>query len=161
MMLTKILRTTLLAASLVLAACAAPQSGGFDSPQALLDDIYGQYADKPAGSGIDMAAPGIVARYFTLETAALIEADAARAKAADEAPVLNGDPFVGSQDWQITDLDKAVAKSAEPDQTMAIVKFMNYGQPAEVKLHLAQSAKGWQIADIDWGYDSLTKILQE
>jgi hypothetical protein len=161
MMLTKILRTMLLTTSLALAACTTPAPNGFDSPQALLDDIYGQYADKPAGSGIDMAAPGIVARYFTPETAALIEADAASAKAADEAPALNGDPFVGAQDWQITDLDKAVAKSAEPNQTMAIVKFMNYGQPAEVKLQLSQSDRGWQIADIDWGYDSLTKILQE
>ncbi|MBK8160275.1 MAG: DUF3828 domain-containing protein [Rhodospirillaceae bacterium] len=161
MMLTNTLRAVLLAAGLALAACTAPAPGGFDSPQALLDDIYGQYADQPAGSGIDLAAPGIVARYFTPETAALIEADTARAKAANDVPVLDGDPFVGSQDWQITDLDKAVAKSAEPDKTMAIVKFMNYGQPAEVKLHLALSTKGWQIADIDWGYDTLTKILQE
>ncbi len=160
-MLTRILRCLCLATGLALVGCAAPTQSGFDSPQALLDDIYGHYADQPAGSGIDMAAPGIVARYFTPETAALIETDAARAKAADEVPALNGDPFVGSQDWQITQLEKAVAKSAEPDKTMAIVKFMNYGQPAEVKLQLAQSAEGWQVADIDWGYDSLTRILQE
>lgn len=166
-MLKRLLLASFLGAGLVMAGCAAPapqavaDEAGFASPQDLLGDIYKQYADKPAGSGIDLSAPGAVEKYFAPELAQKINADMERAKATNDIPVLNGDPFVDSQDWQITNVAFAVGKSAEPDETMAVVKFKNYGEQKEVKLSLAKTAIGWQIADIDWGYESLSKILAE
>ncbi|WP_374653866.1 DUF3828 domain-containing protein [Dongia sp.] len=165
-MLTGLLRPLLIAAAFVIAGCAAPGPGavaeeGFASPQDLLNELYGHYADKPAGSGVDLGDEATIEKYFTPEMAAKIEADARQAAAAQEVPALNGDPFVDSQDWQVTDLAVAVAKSAEPDKTMAAITFRNYGEAKELKLSLAKTARGWQIADIDWGHDRLSKIFGE
>jgi hypothetical protein len=169
-MLKRLVLAALLGTGLVITGCAAPApsavadeaaagESGFQSPQDLLNDVYGRYANQPAGSGIDLAGPGAVARYFAPELAAKIEADSARAKANNDIPALDGDPFVDSQDWKITDLAIAVAKSAEPDRTNAIVKFRNYAKPVELKLALLKNAAGWKIADIDWGYDTLANIV--
>ena len=166
-MLKRILLASLLGAGLVIAGCATPapqaaaDEAGFASPQDLLKDIYDQYNNQPAGSGIALNTPGVIDKYFAPDLAQKINADMERAKANNDIPVLDGDPFVDSQDWLITDLATAVGKSAEPDKTMAIVKFKNNGEQKEVKLALAKTAKGWQIADIDWGYDTLSKILAE
>nr|WP_298682436.1 DUF3828 domain-containing protein [uncultured Dongia sp.] len=164
-MLKRIALAGLLGAGLVMAGCAAPapqavaDEAGFASPQDLLNDIYNQYADKPAGSGIDLGAPGVVDKYFAPELAQKITADSDRAKANNDIPALNGDPFVDSQDWQITDLAIAIGKSAEPDKTMAIVKFKNYAEQREIKLALVKTASGWQIAEIDWGYEKLSSVV--
>lgn len=139
----------------------------FDRWLSLWGEVTAQLlpADKAAGSGVDLADSATMAKYFTPEMAARIDADARQAAAKDEPPALNGDPFVGAQDWQVSELAIAVAKSTEPDRTMAVIAFKNYGAPTEVKLSLARSAMGagtgWQIADIDWGYDKLSNILPE
>ncbi|WP_374310011.1 DUF3828 domain-containing protein [Dongia sp.] len=165
-MLNGLLRSLFLAAGLIIAGCAAPgpqalAEGGFASPQDLLNELYGHYADKPAGSGVDLGDPAMVTKYFAPDLAAKIDADFKQAAAANEIPALDGDPFVGAQDWQVTDLAIAVAKSAEPDKTMAVVKFKNYDELKELKLSLARTDAGWQIVDIDWGYDKLSKIYGE
>jgi hypothetical protein len=165
-MLNGLLRSLFLAAGLIIAGCAAPgpqavAEDGFASPQDLLNDLYGHYADKPAGSGIDLGDPDMVTKYFAPDLAAKIDADFKQAAAANEIPALDGDPFVDAQDWEVKDLAIAVAKSAEPDKTMAVVKFKNYGEQKELKLSLVKTDAGWQIADIDWGYDKLSKIYGE
>lgn len=165
-MLYRLLRSLFLLAGLTMAGCAAPgpqaaAEDGFASPQDLLDELYGHYAGQPAGSGVDLGDQAVVARYFTPDMAAKIEADAKQAAANNDVPALDGDPFVASQDWQVTDLAIAIAKSGEPDKTLAVVTFKNYGEPTELKLSLARTDAGWQIADIDWGYDQLSKIFTE
>ncbi len=132
---------------------------GFASPQALLDELYGHYADKPAGSGVDLSDAKVIATYFTPEMAGKIEADAEAAAAKGDVPALDGDPFVDAQDWEVKNLDIAVGKSSDPEKTEAVIRFKNYGEDKEIKLSLAKGASGWQIADIDWGYDKLSKIL--
>lgn len=166
-MLKRLFLAGFLGAGFIIAGCAAPapqaaaEDAGFASPQDLLNELYGHYADKPAGSGIDLSADGAVAKYFTPDLARRIDADSKAAAAKNDIPALDGDPFVDSQDWQITDLAIAVAKSAEPDKTTAIVKFKSYDEAKTVTLSLAKTAAGWQIADIDWGYDKLSHILPE
>jgi hypothetical protein len=166
-MLKNLCLAAYLGAGLVIAGCAAPApeavaaDQGFASPQDLLNELYSHYADKPAGSGLDIADEAVIAKYFTPELAARINQDSAQAEAKGEVPALDGDPFVASQDWQVTDLQIAVGKSAEPDKTTAHVTFKNYDEVQNVTLLLAKTAQGWQIADIDWGYDKLSKILPE
>ena len=76
-------------------------------------------------------------------------------------PALDGDPFVDSQDWEITELATAVAKSSTPDTTTAMVHFKSYGEEKNLTLMLQKTATGWQIADIDWGYDKLSHLYAE
>ena len=164
----RFLAALLLGAALATGAgCAAPapkeviEEADARSPQSFLTELYGHYADQGPGAGVDISAPGIIERYFTPDLAQLIVADAERARAADEVPRLDGDPFLGSQDWQVTDLAIAVAKSSDPDTAMAMVKFSNYDQPVDVKLDLQRGPDGWRIAEIDWGYATLSNILRE
>lgn len=154
-----------LLAAFVIVACTTPdrpagaEETGFASPQALLGELYGHYADKPAGSGVDLGDEKVIATYFTPELAKLIEEDAAAAAAKGDVPTLDGDPFVGAQDWEITQLETAVSKSSDPAKTDAHVRFKNYGEDKEITLSLAKGDKGWQIADIDWGYDKLSNLF--
>ncbi|WP_374378262.1 DUF3828 domain-containing protein [Dongia sp.] len=154
-----------LLAAFVIVACTAPErpadaeEAGFASPQALLDDLYGHYAEKPAGSGVDLADNKVIETYFTPELAKLIEDDATVAAAKGDVPTLDGDPFVDAQDWEIGKIETAVGKSSDPEKTEAHVRFTNYGEAKDLKLSLVKGAKGWQIADIDWGYDKLSNIF--
>ncbi|MBL8709566.1 MAG: DUF3828 domain-containing protein [Rhodospirillaceae bacterium] len=143
----------------VLAACAG--TAAVDSPQDFLRALYARYDGMGPGAGIDYAQPAERQRYFTPEMVALIEADAARAAAAEEVPVLNGDPFVGSQDWDISNVTIAIAKSDDPDRTTAVVRFLNYSEANEFRLDLARVSGAWRIADIDWGYDRLSAVLAQ
>jgi len=157
-----ILRPIFIAAAFLIAGCAASVAEeGFDSPQALLDELYSHYAGKPAGSGVDIGDQKVIEKYFTPEMAAKIGADDAKAAAANEVPALDGDPFVDSQDWEITELATAVGKSAEPDATTAKVHLKSYGEEKNLTLSLKKTAKGWQIDDIDWGYDKLSNLYPE
>ncbi|MDY0871645.1 DUF3828 domain-containing protein [Dongia rigui] len=156
------LRPVFIAAAFLIAGCAASVAEeGFDSPQALLEELYGHYAGKPAGSGVDLGDQKMIEKYFTPELAAKIVADDAKAAAANEIPALDGDPFVDSQDWEITELATAVGKSSTPDTTTAKVHLKSYGEEKNLTLMLQKTAKGWQIADIDWGYDKLSHLYAE
>lgn len=145
--------------SLALAACQQSTAADAASPQDFLGDLYSHYDGKGPGAGLDYSQKDVLARYFTPETVAAIEADFARAQAAGEPPALNGDPFVGAQEWDVTGLDIAIGKSATPDSTMAKVRFQSYGQTSEFTLDLKQVAGAWRIADIDWGYDKLSAVV--
>lgn len=145
--------------ALTLSACQNTAPAPEMSPQEFLGELYSHYDGKGPGAGLDYSTHAVLERYFTPATMALIEADFARAAAADEIPVLNGDPFVGSQEWDVTGLDIAIGKSAEPEKTMAMVRFDSYGQRSEFRLDLEKVNGAWKIADIDWGYDKLSAIL--
>jgi hypothetical protein len=151
----------LLTVSSGLAACQNQAAAPAASPQEFLGALYSHYDGKGPGAGIDYSQSVELARYFTPETAALIAADFEKAKAANEVPVLNGDPFVGAQEWDVSNLDIAIGKTATPEQTMAMVRFESYGQTSEFRLDLQLVEAGWRIADIDWGYGTLRGILTE
>ena len=145
--------------SLALAACQQSGAANGGSPQDFLAELYGHYDGQGPGSGLDYSQKSVLERYFTPETVAAIEADFARGQAAGEPPALNGDPFVGAQEWDVTGLDIAVGKSAAPDSTLAKVRFQSYGETSEFSLDLKQVDGAWRIADIDWGYDKLSKVV--
>lgn len=144
---------------LVLAACQQSTAAESASPQEFLRELYDHYDGKGPGAGLDYSQKDVAERYFTPEMVAAIEADSARAAAANEVPNLDGDPFVGSQDWDINGIDIAVGKSATPDSTMAKVRFQNYDQTNEFTLDLKQVNGAWRIADIDWGYGKLSAVV--
>ncbi|TDQ83066.1 uncharacterized protein DUF3828 [Dongia mobilis] len=149
----------ILGAALLMGACASHATAETSSPQEFLAELYGHYEGKGAGAGLDYSKSDVLQRYFTPAMVAAIEADFDQAAAADEPPALNGDPFVGSQEWNVTRVDIAITKSTTPDATQAIVSIENMGSTSEVKLDLAQVEGTWKIADIDWGYDRLSAIL--
>lgn len=149
----------LLALPLSLAACNKEPEAATASPQEFLGELYGHYNGKGPESGLDYTQKSVLGKYFTPETVAAIEADATKAAAAGEPPALNGDPFVGAQEWDVSGLDIAVGKSSVPDKTTAKVRFQNYAEIREYSLDLSLIDGAWKIADIDWGYDKLSAVV--
>lgn len=155
----RVLALLFVALPLGLAACNKEPEAAAASPQEFLGELYGHYNSKGPASGLDYTQKAVLEKYFTPDMVAAIEADAAKAAAAGEPPALNGDPFVGAQEWDVSGLDIAIGKSAIPDKTAAKVRFQNYAETREYSLDLALVDGAWKIADIDWGYDKLSAVV--
>jgi uncharacterized protein DUF3828 len=129
--------------------------------KAFLSSIYQHYLGKSSGdtTGVALTNAKLVRSYFTVGLASLILEDRATAAKRGEPPVLDGDPFVGHQEWDISDLSIEV-KDTGALKTTGIVTFMNSGQPEKVVLELLRSGKEWRIADIEWGSGTLRGLYR-
>ncbi|HVT54790.1 MAG TPA: hypothetical protein VHD34_01900, partial [Xanthobacteraceae bacterium] len=79
-----------------------PASADADA-QKFLETIYQKYVGQNA-QGVLLTNHETVLAYFTPELAAMIWDDAEEARKKDEPPVLDGDPFIGAQDFDIKDI---------------------------------------------------------
>jgi hypothetical protein len=68
--------------------------------------------------------------------------------------VLDGDPFIGHPEWDISDLSIDVKDTGAP-KTVGTVTFVNFGKPEKVVLELLRSGEEWRIADVEWASGTL------
>jgi hypothetical protein len=61
-----------------------------------------------------------------------------------EVGLLDFDPFINAQDWDISDFDISVNDTGSGKAT-ATVKFVNNGEPATVMLDLVTIKSDWLI----------------
>jgi hypothetical protein len=147
------------AALLALAVLPAFAAGGSPA-KAFLDSIYQHYVGSSAAAkGIPLANTKAVRGYFTVGLASLIIEDRAAAAKRNEPPVLDGDPFVGRQDWDISNLAIDV-KDSGGFKAVGTVTFMDGGKPSKVVLELLRSGNDWRIADIEWESGSLRGLYR-
>ena len=132
------------AASWAFAAAGALAQTG--SPEAFLDGLYKPYLAKQQ-KGTSLASDVEIRSYFASPLADAIIKDFAEAAKRNEVPDLNGDPFVDSQDWQISNLAIAV-KMDGADRATGTVTFINYKEKETVTLDLVRTPAGWRIAEI-------------
>ncbi|HUI13261.1 MAG TPA: DUF3828 domain-containing protein [Xanthobacteraceae bacterium] len=125
---------------------------------ALVKEIYAAYRGKNA-KGIPLDNTAVLRRYFDPSLAALILEDQRNAARRNEAPQLDGDPFVDAQDWDIADFDIA-AVNAGPGKATATVKFVNQGAPTTVVLDLVRVKANWRISDVVWSHDGKPDTLR-
>lgn len=112
------------------------------TPQAFLERIYKPYLGKNyPGQNYGQAD-----RFFAPDLVRAMNADYAAARRRGEVPLLDGDPFVCAQEWEIGKL--AVSVSANGAKTTGFVAFDNLGKPNRATLDLVQTPVGWRIADI-------------
>jgi hypothetical protein len=150
----------LCAAFLMLGLAALPMPARADAEaQKFLEAIYKKYVGQNA-QGVSLDSNEAVLAYFTPEVSAMIAGDANRAQQNDEPPVLDGDPFIGAQDWDIKDL-KVIVNDVAPDKAMGLVTFMNMNEKQTVELDLKKLPQGWRIDEIRWGDGSLREILRD
>lgn len=123
-----------------------------ETPEAFLKAIYAAYLGD--GSGIDLNDKRALDRYFTPDLATMIADDRARAEAAGDMPLLDDDPFLNAQDWEIKRLSIKVDHGAAGKAT-GHVRFTNGGVPVAIDLMLVQTAKGWRIRDIHYAESTL------
>ena len=149
--------TIALAALLVLPALA----GGGSAAKAFLADIYQRYIGSSAGNakGVSLNSVKTVRSYFTFGLASLIIEDRSAAAKRGEALVLDGDPFIGSQDWDISNLAIEV-KDTGAFKAIGTVTFMNSGKPEQVVLELLRSGNDWRIADVAWDSGTLRALYR-
>jgi hypothetical protein len=103
--------------------------------------------------------PLAVRSYFTWALASLILEDRAAAIEQGESPVLQGDPFTGRREWDISDFSIDVKDTSAP-KTVGTVTFVNFGKPERVVLELLRSGKEWRIADVEWDSGTLRGLYR-
>ena len=147
-----------LAVMVLMAVMAAAPSAETASPQAFVDGIYKHYLGKDS-KGVALSSDAIIRRYFAPPLADAIVKDFAAAHKAGEVPMLNGDPFIDAQDWEISNLKTAV-KSTGANTAVATAAFVMFMEPRTVTLDLVNTPAGWRIADIRWPRGSLRTLYK-
>jgi hypothetical protein len=125
-----------------------------------LESIYKKYVgSSTAAGGVPLASANTVRSYFTAGLASLILEDRAAAAKRGDVPALDSDPFIGGQDWDISNLSVDV-KEAGALKAVGTVTFMNSGKPGKVTVELLRSGVDWRIADIAWESGSLRGLYR-
>lgn len=142
-------RRIILIAALALAACTPPQQAKQEDapipdPAETIRPLYERYMTDPA-----------VTTFPTLEEQAPWSASMrqalvdmmARSQTANE-PILDADPFVLAQDWQISAV--AVSTDAVVANSHAVVRsrFVNIDQPREVLFDMIWEEGAWRVDNI-------------
>jgi hypothetical protein len=148
------MQAVLVAASAMAFAAAAETA----SPQSFVDGIYKHYLGKES-KGLALSSDAEIRRYFAPPLADAISKDFAAAAKAGEVPLLNGDPFVDAQDWEISNLKTAV-KSTGTTTAVATASFTMFMKPRTVTLALVTTPAGWRISDIRWANGSLRALYK-
>lgn len=118
--------------------------------KSFVEGIYQHYVGDAAkdATGVFIDKPADVRRYFTPPLAAMILKDRAAAAKRDDVPTLDGDAFVGHQDWEIVNM--AIDVQEDGDKATATVSFTNSGQPEKVVVSLRKSGKDWRVDDVTY-----------
>jgi Protein of unknown function (DUF3828) len=155
------LRGMILGAAVAASMCpTAPASARDVGAKAFLNAIYREYLGKSGtGKGVPLTNTKSVRGYFTVGLASLILEDRATATRRGEPPVLDGDPFIGHQDWDISEIAVEV-KATDAVKTTASVAFTNAGKPERVTLELLRTGAEWRIADIAWDSGTLRGLYR-
>jgi Protein of unknown function (DUF3828) len=140
------------------AAIATPVLAAEASALGFVTDIYNAYKGQ-ASKGRPLDGERAIGRYFEPSLAALMVKDQKTAVRRGEVGLLDGDPFVDAQDWDIAGFDIAVSDTA-PGKAAATVKFTNLGKPNTVVLNLVKIKNDWRIAEITWLRDGKSQSLR-
>ena len=139
-------------------AMAITANAEIASPQTFVDGIYRHYLGKDS-KGLALSSDAVIRGYFAPSLADAIVKDFAAAHKAGEVPMLNGDPFIDAQDWEIENL-KTTVKSTGANTAVATAAFVMFMKPRTVTLDLVNTPAGWRIADIRWPRGSLRALYK-
>jgi len=153
--------TVALAFSVLPASARKAPAGKESAAKAFLGSIYRHYLGKSSADavGVALTSAKLVRGYFTVGLASLILEDRITAAKRGEPPALAGDPFVGHQEWDISNLAVDV-KDTGALKTIGTVTFVNSGKPEKVILELLRSGTEWRIADIEWESGTLRGLYR-
>jgi hypothetical protein len=138
-----------------------PTLGKEPSARAFLDEIYRNYLGSSISDakGVALTDAKAVRAYFTVGLASLIIDDRTLETEHGESPVLDGDPFVGHREWDISNLAIEV-KRISAFKATGTITFTNDGKPEKIVLELQRFGNDWRIADIEWDSGSLRSAFR-
>jgi hypothetical protein len=153
-----------LAAVLVLPAVPALAQGKHrardHTAKKFLGSIYQRYLGKSSSTApVELTDAQSVRNYFSLGLASLILEDRDAAAKQGASPALHTDPFIGREEWDISDLSIDVKDTGAP-KTVGTVAFLNFGKPERVVLELLRSGDEWRIADVEWDSGTLRGLYR-
>jgi hypothetical protein len=138
------------AAALALAACGQSAVSG---PEATVETLYAPYV-----ASNDTPPPDLASLPLTAELKAVIDKAGVYSEMLNE-PVIDYDPIVGAQDWQISDVSVAREGAPREDGADVVATFKNGGEPKRVLFLMRRVDGDWRIDDIGEGADSLRAIV--
>jgi len=149
--------------ALFLAAHVLPALAADPSATAFVTAIYNSYKGKDA-KGVVLDNERVIRRYFEPTLATAMAKDQKAAARRNEVGLLDFDPFLEAQDWEIAAFDIAVG-DATAGKAQATVKFINFGEAMTVVLDLVQvktdAKTDWRIYDITWRHDDKAEALRK
>lgn len=135
----RIWRSAALAASLALTGCG-PQPG--IGAAAMVEALYAPYL-----AGRDAPPPEISSLPLTADLKAQIDKAITYGNLLD-TPVLDSDPIVGAQDWEIAGLKVETKGAVGEDGVDVVARFSNMGAPREMTFLMRLVDGEWRIDDI-------------
>ena len=123
-----------------------PTLGKEPTAKVFLDEIYRHYIGSSTSDakGIALTSAKTARAYFTVGLAPLIIQDRVLETKHGEPPALDGDPFVGHREWDISSLAIEV-KQIGAFKAIGTVTFTNDGKREKVVLELQRSGNDWRI----------------
>lgn len=136
------------AALAALAACSPPASEAPEAASAAPDPadtirpLYDPYLTEGASfPGFENQAPWSAGLW------AALQAMMARSQARGE-PILDFDPLIDAQDYQLTNLNVTTESVVENSHSSVRASFVNAGAPTEVIYDLVWENGGWRVDNI-------------
>ena len=140
-------------------ALARTASAADPSASAFVTTIYNAYKGKDA-KGVPLDNERIIRRYFEPTLAAAMAKYQKAAARRNEVGLLDFDPFLEAQDWDVGAFDIIISDAAA-GTAKATVKFVNQGEAMTVVLDLVQVKNDWRVYDITWLHDGKTENLRK
>jgi len=140
-------------------AAAGPAFAADPGATAFVTAIYSAYKGKDA-KGVPLENERVIRRYFEPTLAAAMAKDQKAAARRNEVGLLDFDPFLDAQDWDVGAFDIAVSDAAA-GTAKATVKFVNQSEAMTVVLDLVQAKNDWRVYDITWLHDGKTESLRK
>ena len=126
----------ILAAGLALAGCGPRQgAGAADTVEAFYQPYLGDKKAPP---------PEIATLPLTADLKAQVDRAITYGNLLD-IPVLNYDPIVGAQDWQLANLDVSTKGAVGEDGVDVVARFSNAGAPREITFLMRLVEGEWRI----------------
>lgn len=138
------MRLAVLATSLVLAFTGLATAATYDTPTALIEAFYAPYLAAP--EDFDSSAYDAQAGFRSEGLQTLYLEDEA-ATPEGEIGTLDFDPYIGGQDWGLTDFE--VGEPVIDDETATIaVTFKNFGEVRDLTYEMVMEDGSWKINDL-------------
>ena len=135
------MRLAALAVGFVLALSGLAAAQTYDTPEALIEAFYAPYLADQMDFDADAEAS-----FRSASLQELYDADDAATLPGDQG-TLDFDPYIGGQDWTITDFQ--IGQSRVDGDTASIdVSFKNFGDVRKLTYELVMEDGGWKINDL-------------
>jgi len=151
-----------LAALLLAAACGAPAPKSEPAPSpaadpvAAIEPLYAPYVENKNIPGLLESAP------WTDEVRGLLQQAMDRSNALNEPlPVVDFDPIVDAQDWQITEMRASLKTPPADGRAQVTVQFKNFGQDVALTYDLKEEGGGWRVDNITGANWNLRQLIAD